>query len=34
LSGKIDWLPAGANSSGTGWAIAIVVVLLIWYLWK
>jgi len=34
LSGKIDSLPAGANSNGTGWAIAIVVVLLIWYLWK
>lgn len=34
LSGRIDSLPAGASSSGTNWAIAIVVVLLIWYLWK
>lgn len=34
LAGKIDSLPAGANSSGTGWAVAIVVVLLIWYFWK
>jgi hypothetical protein len=34
LAGKIDSLPAGANSSGTGWAVAIVVVLLILYFWK
>ena len=34
LSGKIDMLPAGASSSGTNWAIAIVVVLLVWYFWK
>jgi len=34
LAGKIDSLPAGANSSGTGWAVAIIVVLLIWYFWK
>jgi hypothetical protein len=33
LAGKIDSLPAGA-SSGTGWAIAIVAVLVIWYFWK
>ena len=33
LSGKIDSLPAGA-SSGTGWAVAVVVVLLVWYFWK
>lgn len=33
LVGKIDSLPAGA-SSGSGWAIAIVVVLLVWYFWK
>lgn len=33
LSGKFDLLPAGA-SSGTGWAVAIVVVLLVWYFWK
>ena len=33
LAGKIDSLPAGANS-GTGWAIAIVAVLVIWYFWK
>jgi hypothetical protein len=33
LSGKIDLLPAGANS-GTGWAVAIVIVLLVWYFWK
>lgn len=33
LTGQIDSLPAGA-SSGTGWAIAIVIVLLVWYFWK
>jgi hypothetical protein len=33
LAGKIDSLPAGA-SSGTGWAVAIVIVLLVWYFWK
>jgi len=33
LAGKIDSMPAGA-SSGTGWAIAIVAVLVIWYFWK
>jgi hypothetical protein len=33
LAGKIDSLPAGA-SSGAGWAVAIVVVLLVWYFWK
>ena len=34
LAGKIDSLPAGASSSGTGWAIAIVIVLVVWYFWK
>jgi len=33
LSGKIDSLPAGANS-GTGWAVAIVIALVVWYYWK
>ncbi len=33
LAGKIDSLPAGANS-GTGWAVAIVIVLVVWYFWK
>jgi hypothetical protein len=34
LAGRIDSLPAGARSSGTNWAIAIVIVLLVWYFWK
>jgi hypothetical protein len=34
LSGKIDSLPAGAMSSGAGWALAIVIALVVWYLWK
>ena len=34
LAGKIDSLPAGASSSSTGWAVAIVAVLVIWYFWK
>ena len=34
LAGRIDSLPAGASSSGTGWAVAIVAVLVIWYFWK
>jgi hypothetical protein len=32
LTGQIDALPAGASSSG--WAVAIVIVLLVWYFWK
>jgi hypothetical protein len=34
LAGKIDSLPAGASSSGTGWAVAIIIVLVIWYFYK
>jgi hypothetical protein len=34
LSGKIDSLPAGAMSSGAGWALAIVIVIVVWYYWK
>ena len=34
LSGQIDALPAGAMSDGATWAIVIVAVLLVWYLWK
>jgi hypothetical protein len=33
LAGKLDALPAGASSS-TGWAVAIVVAILIWYYYK
>jgi hypothetical protein len=31
LAGKIDSVPAGALSSGAGWAIAVVIALVIWY---
>jgi hypothetical protein len=34
LAGKLDTLPAGASSSGTNWAIAIVIALAIWYFYK
>lgn len=34
LAGQIDSLPAGASSSSTGWAIAIVAAILIWYYYK
>jgi hypothetical protein len=34
LAGQIDSLPAGALSSGAGWAIAIVIVVVVWYYWK
>jgi uncharacterized protein YabE (DUF348 family) len=33
LSGRINSLPAGANSTG-GWVAAIVIVALIWYFYK
>lgn len=33
LSGKIDALPAGANS-GWGWAVVIILAVVIWYAWK
>jgi hypothetical protein len=33
LAGKLDLLPAGA-SSGAGWAVAIIAVLVVWYFWK
>jgi hypothetical protein len=34
LNGQIASLPAGASSSGTGWAVAIIIVLVVWYFWK
>ena len=34
LAGKIDSLPAGARGSGWGWAVVIVVAILVWYNWK
>jgi hypothetical protein len=34
LAGKIDSLPAGAMSDGAKWGVAIIVALVIWYLWK
>ncbi|OGA23997.1 MAG: hypothetical protein A3H34_07660 [Betaproteobacteria bacterium RIFCSPLOWO2_02_FULL_67_19] len=33
LSGRIDALPAGA-SSGWGWAVVIILAVVIWYAWK
>lgn len=33
LAGKIDSLPAGADS-GWAWAVVIIVAVLIWYVWK
>jgi hypothetical protein len=33
LSGQINSLPAGANSTG-GWVAAIIIVALIWYFYK
>jgi len=33
LAGKIDSLPAGADS-GWAWAVVIVVAIFIWYVWK
>ncbi len=34
LAGQLDSLPAGASGSSTGWAVAIVVAILIWYYYK
>ena len=34
LAGKLDALPAGASGSSTGWAVAIVAALVIWYFYK
>ncbi len=33
LQGQIDSLPAGAMSSGGWWAVAIVVALIVWWVW-
>ena len=30
---QVDALPAGASSSGWGWAAAVVIALLVWYVW-
>jgi len=35
VAGKIDSMPAGADSSGWWWAAGVIVVaLIIWYFWK
>ena len=34
LAGQIDSLPAGASSSGTAWAVVIIVALVVWYFYK
>ena len=34
LSGRIDALPAGGNSSAGWWALAIVIALVVWYYYK
>lgn len=34
LAGKINSMPAGAISNGWGWAIAIVIAIVIFYNWK
>lgn len=34
LAGKINSMPAGAISNGWGWAVAIVIAIVIFYNWK
>ena len=33
LAGRIDSMPAGANSS-SGWVVLIIIVLIVWWAWK
>ena len=33
LQGQLDTLPAGSSHSGAWWAAAVVVAIVVWYLW-
>jgi hypothetical protein len=34
LAGQLDAVPAGAKNNGWGWAVVIIIAVIVWYNWK